>query len=165
MFPPVEPPDPDVSTAQTVHKGHGRIQVRTVHSRPLRSRWIESWGLVNAKQVIRIERVRRSQRVETREVEYYLTSLATTRATAFDLMRWIRAHWRIESQWHHVRDGTCDEDHCRVRKGASAQVLAALRNAAIHLLAGVDALSVRAATQRLQIHPEEALDLLNSTPV
>ena len=161
----MQSPDPDVSTAQTVNKGHGRIEIRTVQSSSLLSRLIESWGFVNARQVIRIERVRRVQRVETREVEYYLTSLDTTQATAFDLMTWIRAHWRIENQLHHVRDGTFDEDRCRVRKGASAQVLAALRNAAIHLLAGVDALSVRAATQRLQIHPEEALDLLNSTAV
>ena len=129
------------------------------------SRLIESWGFVNARPVIRIERVRRIRRVETREVEYYVTSLDTTQATAFDLGNWIRAHWRIENQLHHVRDGTFDEDHGRVRKGASAQVLAGLRNAAIHLLAGVDALSVRAATQRLQIHPGEALALLNSTAV
>ncbi len=159
----MESPDPDVSTAQTVNKGHGRIEVRTVQSRRLLSRLIESWGFVNARPVIRIERVRRIRRVETREVEYYVTSLDTTQATAFDLGNWIRAHWRIENQLHHVRDGTFDEDHCRVRKGSSAQVLAGLRNAAIHLLAGVDALSVRAATQRLQIHPQEALDLLNST--
>lgn len=161
----MESPDPDVSTAQPVNKGHGRIEVRTVQSCPLLSRLIESWGFVNARQVIRIERVRRIQRVETREVEYYVTSLETTQVTAFDLMTWIRAHWRIENQLHHVRDGTFNEAHCRVRKGASAQVLAGLRNAAIHRLAGVDALSVRAATQRLQIHPEEALALLNSTAV
>jgi hypothetical protein len=40
--------------------------------------------------------------------------------------------------------------------------MAALRNVALHLLSRVPAVSRRAATQRLQIHPEEALKLLNS---
>jgi hypothetical protein len=48
----VESPDPDVSTAQTVNKGHGRIEVRTVQNSPLLSRLIESWGFVNARQVL-----------------------------------------------------------------------------------------------------------------
>jgi predicted transposase YbfD/YdcC len=110
-----------------------------------------------------VERVRRIKGVETREVEYYLTSLGSTQATAFDLLSWIRSHWAIENQLHHVRDVTFDEDHCRVRKGNSAQVLAALRNAAIHLLHSVDALSTRAATHRFQVRPDEAIDLLKST--
>ena len=124
---------------------------------------MQSRGFVNARQVIRVERVRRIKGVETREVEYYLTSLESARATAFDLLAWIRAHWAIENQLHHVRDVTFDEDHCRVRKGNAAQVLAALRNVAIHLLHRVDAVSTRAATHRFQVRPDEAIALLKST--
>jgi hypothetical protein len=51
----------------------------------------------------------------------------------------------------------------RVRKGNSAEVMAALRNGTIHLLSGGDAVSNRAATHRFQVHPEEAIDLLGST--
>ncbi len=79
------------------------------------------------------------------------------------MLSWIRKHWAIENQLHHVRDVTFDEDHCRVRKGNSAEVLAALRNVAIHLLHRVDALSTRAATHRFQVRPNEALDLLKAT--
>ncbi len=156
-------PDPDVSTAQTVNKEHGRIEIRSAQSCELLSRLLQSRGFVNAKQVIRVERVRRIKGVEAREVEYYLTSLASTRATAFDLLSWIRKHWAIENQLHHVRDVTFDEDHCRVRKGNATQVLAALRNVAIHLLHGVDAASTRAATHRFQVRPDEAIDLLKGT--
>ena len=152
-----------MSTARTVDKGHGRIEVRTAQSSPLLTRWLHSRGFVNAKQVIRVERVRRIGKTQTREVEYYLSSLDSTRATAFDLMGWIRAHWTIENQVHHVRDVTFDEDHSRVRKGHSAQAMAALRNVAIHLLNGVDAVSARAATHRFQVHPQEAIDLLDSS--
>jgi predicted transposase YbfD/YdcC len=129
----------------------------------LLSRLLQSRGFVNAKQVIRVERVRRIKGVETREVEYYLTSLGSAQATAFDLLSWIRRHWAIENQLHHVRDVTFDEDHCRVRKGNAAQVLAALRNVAIHLLHGLKAVSTRAATHRFQVRPDGALDLLKST--
>ena len=151
-----------MSTTQTLGKGHGRIEIRTAQSSELLSHWLESRGFGTAKQVIRIERVRRIQGVETHAVEYYLTSLGTTQATAFDLMMWIRKHWSIENQLHYVRDGTFDEDHSRVRKGNAAEVLAALRNVAIHLLSRVKAVSIRAATHRIQAHPEEALELLTS---
>ncbi len=59
-----------------------------------------------------------------------------------------------------MRDVTLGEDGCRVRKGSAPQVLAAVRNAVIHLLAGVEADSRAAASRRLNSHPEEALALL-----
>ena len=151
-----------MSTARTVDKGHGRIEVRSAQSRELLEGLLQAWGFVNARQVIRVERVRRIKGVETSEVEYYLSSLDRSRASAFNLLRWIRAHWLIENQLHHVRDVTFDEDHSRVRSGNAPQVMAALRNVAVHLLSRVDALSTRAATHRFQIHPEEALELLKS---
>jgi Transposase DDE domain len=146
-----------------VDQGHGRIEIRTAQSSTLLSTWLPAWGFVKARQVIRVERVRRIGKSETRAVEYDLTSLDPTRANASERWRWIRAHWAIENQLHHVRDVTFDEDHSRVRKGNSAEVMAALRNVAIHLLSGVDAVSNRAATQRFQVHPEEAIDLLRSS--
>ena len=143
-------------------KGHGRIEVRAAQSSELLGGWLQAWGFVNARQVIRVERVRRIRGKDTTEVEYDLSSLDRSRASAFDFLRWIRAHWLIENQLHHVRDVTFDEDHSRVRSGNAPQVMAALRNVAVHLLSRVDALSTRAATHRFQIHPHEALELLKS---
>ena len=37
-----------------------------------------------------------------------------------------------------MRDETLGEDRCRVRKGNAAQVLAAIRNACVHLLGEVE---------------------------
>ena len=65
----------------------------------------------------------------------------------------------IENGLHHVRDVTLKEDACRSRKGDAAQALAALRNAAVHLLEGVEAESKAAATRHLAGHPKEALAL------
>jgi hypothetical protein len=50
------------------------------------------------------------------------------------LLELSRAHWTIENRLHWVRDVTFDEDRCRIRKGAGAQVMASLRNLAISLL-------------------------------
>lgn len=163
LFPPTPLPDPDLSFDQTINKGHGRIEIRKVLTCELLSKWLQDRGFVGAKQVIRIERTRRIKKSETKTVEYYISSLDSERAEACDFQRWIREHWSIENQLHHVRDVTFQEDHCRVRKGNAAQVLAAIRNVAIHLLDEVDAVSNRAATQRFQARPLEALPLIGIT--
>jgi predicted transposase YbfD/YdcC len=97
----------------------------------------------------------------TVEVIYGITSLKVEEADARRLLGLTRGHWGIENKLHYVRDVTLGEDACRVRKGSAPQVLAAVRNAVIHLLAGVDATSKAAAIRRLNNHPEEALALLD----
>ena len=77
------------------------------------------------------------------------------------LLGLVRGHWGIENKLHYVRHVTLGEDGCRVGKGSAPQVLAAVRNAVIHLLAGVDASSHAAAIRRLNHRPEEALALLD----
>ena len=89
-----------------------------------------------------------------------ITSLGRQRSDAADLLGRVRGHWGIENRLHYVRDETLGEDRCRVREGNGAQVLAALRNACVHLLEGVEAPSKAAATRRLAAHPKEALALL-----
>ncbi|MDR2818933.1 MAG: transposase [Desulfovibrio sp.] len=50
------------------------------------------------------------------------------------LLHFVRRHWAIENELHNVRDMTFDEDRCRVRNHRKAQILAAIRNAAITML-------------------------------
>ena len=94
------------------------------------------------------------------EVVYGITSLSPEQADAVALLRLMRDHWQIENGLHHVRDVTLGEDACRVRSGSAPQVLAALRNAVVHLLAQVDAPSYPAAIERLQVRPELAKELI-----
>jgi hypothetical protein len=96
----------------------------------------------------------------TVEVVYGITSLRPEEASAARLLELVRDHWQIENRLHYVRDVTLREDACRVRKGTAPQVLAALRNAVVHLLAGVAAPSRAAAIRRFNAHPDEALRLL-----
>jgi hypothetical protein len=60
--------------------------------------------------------------------------MTTERANPERILALSRKHWSIENRLHWVRDVTFDEDRCRIRRGAGAQVMASLRNLAISLL-------------------------------
>jgi len=107
-----------------------------------------------------LTRERTVRGVTTTEVVYGVTSLPPDRADAATLLGLVRDHWRIENELHHVRDVTLREDACRVRSGSAPHVLAALRNAVIHLLAGVGADSTPEAIEILQRDPDQARELI-----
>jgi len=128
--------------------------VRTTAILTLHQKWP---GLA---QGLEITRERTVNGVTTVEVEYAMTSLKSEDAGAPRLAQLVREHWGIENGLHYVRDVTLGEDASRVRRGSAPQVLAAVRNAVIHLLAGLGAASHAAAIRRLNARPEEALALL-----
>ena len=137
-------------TATTRGKGHGRVEVRTLTS----TTWLNTYaGWPRVGQVFRVERERRVKGAATTEVVYGITSLTRDRAGAARLLELVRSHWGIENGLHHVRDVTFREDACRVRSGNAPQVLASLRNVAIHLLNRVEAPSRAAATRRAAAKP------------
>jgi predicted transposase YbfD/YdcC len=109
---------------------------------------------------VELRRERRGNGKVTVEVCYAITSLPPDEADAGRVLQFVRDHWRIETQLHWVRDVTLGEDACRVRSGAAPQVLAALRNAAVHLLATVPADSNTAAIETLQVNPHLAHKLI-----
>lgn len=140
-----------------VEKGHGRLEVRTLRTSSILT-CHEHWkGLSRGFEVTRERTIRG---VTTVEVSYGITSLSEEEATASDLLNYLRDHWKIENQLHYVRDMTLAEDACRVRSGSAPQVLAALRNAVVHLLSGTGAASHREAIENLQVHPEKAHKLI-----
>jgi hypothetical protein len=81
----------------------------------------------------------------------------------------VRGHWDIENGLHWVRDVTLGEDKCRVRRGSAPQVLAALRNVAVHLLSGPEfaeeGLSRAGAMRRLAARLPQAMQLLGLPPL
>lgn len=144
----------------TTNKGHGRLEKRTVTTSTWLNAYRKDWPKL--AQVVRVERERRIKGETTVEVAYYITSLGRDRADATRPGKLIRSHWGIENRLHHVRDVTFGEDASRVRRGSSPQVLAALRNAVVHLLDGVRATSKAAARRRFAARPHEALRLLTT---
>lgn len=140
-----------------MEKGHGRIEKRTLETTQILTVGQKWKGL---KQGLRITRERTVKGKKTVEVVYGITSLSMRQANAATLLAILRDHWQIENGLHYVRDVTLGEDACRVRSGTAPQVLAGLRNAVIHLLAGVDAESRPKAIEILHLHPEEMRSII-----
>jgi predicted transposase YbfD/YdcC len=157
-LPPDDPPPPSPDRIATSwDKGHGRIEKRTLEATTILTVGSKWSGL---KQGFRITRERTAKGKTTVEVALGITSLSPERANAAALRAFLRTHWHIENKLHYVRDVTLGEDACRVRKGTAPQVLAALRNAVIHLLSAVEAESHPEAIELLQLRPEEAKRLI-----
>jgi Transposase DDE domain len=112
------------------------------------------------KQGFELHRERCIKGKRTVEVVYGITSLSPEQADAAQLLALVRDHWKIENQLHYVRDVTLREDACRVRSGTAPQILAAIRNTVVHLLASVEAASCSEAIEQLQIHPDRAKKLI-----
>lgn len=124
---------PDVKRAETVDKGHGRIEIRPIAVRTvLPSRIDQNWPRIT--EICRIERIREQRDRCSREVIYAITSLPTDKLDAAALLKLSRDHWQIENCLFHVRDVTCREDACRVRSGHAPEALADLRNATLNLI-------------------------------
>lgn len=141
-----------------MEKGHGRVEKRTVRTTSILTLHQKWPGLA---QGLEITRERTVKGTTTVEVEYAMTSLKPEEADAKRLSHLVREHWGIENGLHYVRDVTLGEDACRVRRGSAPQVLAAVRNAVIHLLGRLGLSSHAAAIRRLNSHPAEAIELLD----
>jgi hypothetical protein len=118
-----------VSRAETLEKGHGRIETRRIM---VSAEVVPHLEWPGAAQVARIWRERRIGDKVSAEVAYVVTSLPASEAGPDRLLALVRAHWGIENRLHHVRDVAMDEDRCRVRAGARA--LASIRNLALSLI-------------------------------
>ena len=111
-------------------------------------------------QVCRLERLVKRDGVETREVEYAITSVGPEEADAATLLEWWRGHWGIENRLHWVRDVTMGEDASRVRTGSAPQALAGLRNAAVSLLRLLGKTNIAEALRENLYHVRDLLTTL-----
>lgn len=87
----------------------------------------------HARQALQVVRWRRDLGTGKLTIEriHLVTSLPPGAATGSELAAWIRGHWRIENQLHHVRDRTFHEDDSKIRTWQLPRVMAGLRNLAI----------------------------------
>ena len=106
---------PDLKTAETLDKGHGRVEIRKIAVSAEAVPHLDWPGL---GQIARLERTRWIGNKQSIEIVYLITSLAQGEAGPERLMELVRNHWAIENKLHHVRDVTLNEDRCRVRAGA-----------------------------------------------
>jgi predicted transposase YbfD/YdcC len=153
----------DWETFQTVEKGHGRRETRTITVSSLLHGYSDWPGLA---QVFKLER----QRVEVRrgkattEVVYGLTSLRRDEASPQRLLALSRTYWGIENGLHYCRDVTFQEDRGRLTRGNAGRVMATLNNLVIGLLRYTGATNLAQARRTYDAHFTKALTLLISSP-
>ena len=146
-----------LTAAQTVHGD--RIEECTLQASTALADYCDWPGL---EQVFRLERqvTRKKTGVQTCQVVFGITSLASKRADADRLLDITRGHWGIEDRLHWVRDVDFDEDHSRVRCGSAPQVMAAIRNLAIGLMRLAGYPCIAAALRHFALHSAEAVQLV-----
>ena len=123
-----------VGRAQTIEKGHGRIETRQAlwitdlswMDRKLREHWPKLAGIGM------IERQREINGIVSTELAFYIGSQGVTTAESF--AKAARSHWGIENSLHWVLDVAFREDDCRVRKDHAPHNFSALRKFALALL-------------------------------
>lgn len=123
---------PDRSSfARTSEEAHGRVEVREcVASSDLglvrdRSRW------QGMRSIVRMTAKRTIGEKTSTETRYFISSLT---ADAKEIMRVVRAHWKIENTLHWSLDMAFREDESRARVGHAGENLALVRKIAFNLL-------------------------------
>lgn len=122
------------SYAETVNKGHGRIEIRRCWaiSDPLAFEYIRNYdGWAGLQTIVRVQRERRLRDTTTTEIAYYISSLP---ADAEPLLMATRFHWAVENSLHWVLDVTFREDDARIRVGHAAHNMAILRQMALNII-------------------------------
>lgn len=150
-----------IRTAQTVNKGHGRRERRTLWTSTELNDYLDWPGVA---QVFRIERViwHEKHHGYTRQVVFGLTSLSPEQASPKQLLALIRQYWEIETGLHYRRDVTLKEDATRLTLGHAGHIMAILNNAVIGLCLQHGYRNLAQARRRFNAWPQLALHLLCS---
>lgn len=123
--------DVPVAHYQSVDKGHGRLEERSIYVTsdidwlPMREDWA---GL---ESIVMIDSKRTAGEKISRETRYYITSLDPNPER---IARTIRSHWGIENCVHWVLDVTFQEDASQISTGNAAENLSILRRLSLNIL-------------------------------
>lgn len=150
-----------IRAVETVNKGHGRREKRTLWASTELNDYLDWPGVA---QVFRIERViwHEKRRGYTRQVVYGLTSLLPERASPKKLLALVRGYWEIETGLHYRRDVTLKEDATRLTVGNAGHVMAILNNVVIGLCLQNGYRNLAHARRLFNARAELALNLLCS---
>jgi predicted transposase YbfD/YdcC len=144
--------------------GHHRREQRQVWAVPATAipNFYQPTPWVGLLTVVMVVRTRHLWNKTTREVQFYLTSLA---CDALQIGRAIRTHWAIENQLLWVLDVTFGEDACRIRTGHSPENFALMRRMAVSWLNQENSTkrSLRQKMKRAAMNPNYMLQVLSKS--
>lgn len=146
----------DFETAQTVNKGHGRLEQRTITVSSQLKDFLD-WPYL--EQVFQLERTCVSTKTGKvqEQIVYGFTSLSRDEITPKQLLHMIRSYWGIENSLHYRRDVTFHEDQTRMTKGTMGQAMACLNNLVLGLLLNkMKYRYVPSARRYFSAHPDHA---------
>lgn len=143
-------------TAETVQKGHGRIEKRCLTSMVDEHEFLDWPGV---RQVFKLEReVTDLCGCQTRyETVYGLTSCSSAKADAAQLLHWTQAYWGIENGLHYRRDVTLGEDRTRIANQRFAEVLSILNNFVVSLTQKLQLANLASARRQFDARTSELL--------
>jgi len=120
------------TVAETINKGHSRLETRTLTLMVDKEQFVDWPGL---RQVFQLQRSVKQLRTgkEVSEVIYGITSCDPERASAEQILCWTRQYWGIENGLHYRRDVTLREDATRISQPALAKTMAAINNFVVGL--------------------------------
>ena len=148
-----------LQTSTDIENAKGRITTRTLTASTLLTKHINWPGLQQVYQYTTEQKCPNTGQAKS-NVQYGITSLPPERASAADLLKLRREHWRIENKLHWVRDTVFQEDASTVRTGVMPQVMAALRNTAISVLRFTGRTKITDALQLFASDPKLAVNLI-----
>jgi predicted transposase YbfD/YdcC len=121
-----------MTCAESVDKGHGRLEVRRCRVSAdiawLRERHPE-W--INFNSIVAIDSERITGDTTTRETRHFISS---SLVSAEQMLAAVRMHWGIENQLHWVLDMSFGEDQSRIRKGNAPANVGIIRHAALNMI-------------------------------
>jgi predicted transposase YbfD/YdcC len=120
------------STADTVDKGHGRIEERRIWATSEVNWFAEKDKWKNLRSLIRVQAKRTLNGQSSTEYRYYISDLPADNASG--LLAYIRGHWGVENSLHWSLDISFREDDRRIRQGHAAENFARLSRIALNLL-------------------------------
>lgn len=153
----------EYAVAQTVEKGHGRIETRTLEASPSLNDWLNDWlDWPTVGQVMRrtCRRVHQGTGLVEEAVMLGFTSVPFNPCRVAQLEAFWRGHWGIENRVHYVRDETMREDRGQAHTGATAHACAALRNAILTQLRLHGWTNIADALRHYNAAPRRALALI-----
>ena len=119
------------SFAQSIDKGHGRIEIRRCWTLSDLSYLVQKPLWSGLQTIVMIQSERRCNGQRTINNRFFISSLPCQAAL---LINAVRTHWSIENSLHWVLDVSFNEDACRIHRESAAQNMALLRHLALNIL-------------------------------